>query len=295
MTGNSTISIAIASGKGGTGKTTIAAHMAKASSMDLPTRLVDLDVEAPDAMLYFPEATSSGPAAPVMVKVPRLVETKCTGCGACAKACRFGSVLALGGVVTIDARTCKGCGRCVHSCAADALIEVEVAAGETSAYWAGPLAIVEGRLAVGDIRSTMVIDAAKSKARAIDAAIEIRDCPPGTTCPAAHAIEGADFALLVVEPTGFSLHDAAMAIELAASRSIPAAVVCNKRGFGTADVAAFCSERGIDLIGGVDFTRSRASEGASGRLWSRDSEFSGQLRRILRDVVTRVERAREAR
>jgi MinD superfamily P-loop ATPase len=103
--------IAVASGKGGTGKTTVAAHLALAGAQFRKTLLVDLDVEAPDVLGYFPAAERVGEAAPVAVSVPFLIEKSCAGCGLCAKSCRFGAIVAIGGVVTIDERVCKGCGR----------------------------------------------------------------------------------------------------------------------------------------------------------------------------------------
>jgi len=273
--------IAVASGKGGTGKTTVAAHLALAASRRGKALLVDLDVEAPDELGYFRDAAPSGERLRVELRVPRLDASLCTGCRLCAKICRFGAIVALGKVVTVNDRICKGCGRCVAACPAGALGEVEAEVGGTARFKAGELAIIEGRMTVGDIRSTAVIEAAKRRAAAESVDTQIRDCPPGVTCPSAHAIEGADCLVLVAEPTRFSLHDLGAALELAKGRGIPVGVVLNKEGFGGADVEGFCGERGVPIMGRIAFSRERASSGAAACLWGDDRAFMAEVERIL--------------
>lgn len=286
--------VAVASGKGGTGKTTVAAHLALACSRVAATTLVDLDVEAPDALSYFTDAKRAGKEEDITVAVPSLVRDRCTGCGRCAKACRFGAIVAIGGVVSINNNLCKGCGRCIDACPASALVEREVSVGKTSAYSADKLGIIEGRMTVGDIRSTAVIEAAKRRASVRDAEIHIRDCPPGVSCPAAHALEGVDFAVLVAEPTEFSLHDLDAAIRLAKSRGLPTGVVINKDGFGTADVTGFCEARAVPIIGRISFQRSRAETGALARLWNADEAFMDEMRRIIAVIRERLPRGTQA-
>lgn len=278
--------IAVASGKGGTGKTTVAAHLALASARNQTTMLVDLDVEAPDTSGYFKEAIPAGAPETVSVPVPELVESKCTGCGLCARSCRFGAILAIGGVVTIDQKTCKGCGHCVAACPVKALVEIPMPVGTTSRLISGGLDLLEGRMAVGDIRSTVVIEAAKNRAAAIGAAIQMRDCPPGVSCPATHAIEGADYVILVAEPTEFSIHDLGAAMRLTRERGIPTGVVINKDGFGDADVSGFCAREGVPVIGRIAFLRERAATGATAALWRGDPTISGVMDRILEQALS---------
>jgi MinD superfamily P-loop ATPase len=277
--------IAVASGKGGTGKTTVAAHLALTSARTRSTVLVDLDVEAPDATGYFPAARSAGNTETVSVLVPEVIEDQCTGCGICAHACRFGSILVLGGVVTIDQKTCKGCGRCVAVCPAKALREISLTVGETSLHEMDGLVLLEGRMTVGDIRSTVVIEAAKRRAAGTGAAVQIRDCPPGVSCPATHSLEGADFIILVAEPTEFSIHDLSAAVKLAKDRGIPAGVVINKDGFGTADVTGFCASEGVPVIGRIAFLRERAATGAMASLWLQDPLIMDEMDRILAKAI----------
>jgi MinD superfamily P-loop ATPase len=281
--------IAVASGKGGTGKTTVAAHLALAASAIMGTILVDLDVEAPDVLGYFPSAKATGAPVPVPVLVPRITDSGCTGCGLCAKACRFGAIVALRDAIMVDERICKGCGRCVASCPEDALYEVPVEIGSTRAFTARDMDIVEGRSAVGDIRTTAVIEAAKREALALalerDAAATIRDCPPGISCPATHAIEGADFVVLVAEPTEFSIHDLDAALRFVQGRPFPAGVVVNKDGFGGADISSACARRNVPIIGRIPFDQRRAVSGAAGLLWEDDTEISAEMERILEAAI----------
>ncbi|MFH2114110.1 MAG: 4Fe-4S binding protein [Spirochaetota bacterium] len=277
--------VAIASGKGGTGKTTIAAHLAIMAARTEKTVLLDLDVEAPDVLGYFRNARNHDRARSVHVLVPSLVEPKCTGCGLCASACRFGAIVVIGGVVTIDQNICKGCGRCVSICPTSALVEEAVIVGETSIHEAASLLIFEGCMAIGDIRSTAVIEAAKMQAAAIDGiSLELRDCPPGVSCPATHSIEGASYVVLIAEPTEFSIHDLEAAIQLTRNRNIPTGVVINKEGFGTADVEGFCKREGIPVIGRIAFNQDRAIRGAGATLWSGDKIVELEMARILGQV-----------
>ncbi len=273
--------IAVASGKGGTGKTTVAAHLAREASRTMATLLVDLDVEAPDARGYFPNAEATGAPEAVTVPVPRFSEANCDGCGACGRSCHFGSILALGRVVTVNPSLCKGCGRCVAACHAGALVEEPIEVGVLSGFRSGALALLEGRMKIGDIRSTAVIEAAKRRAAAAGAELQIRDCPPGVSCPATHAIEGADYVLLVAEPTEFSRHDLEAALKLVKGGRAPAGVVINKDGFGDADLGDLCGRYGVPVVGRIGFSRERAATGAAARLWDSDEDFAVRLRNIL--------------
>lgn len=281
--------IAVASGKGGTGKTTVAVHLALVSSRKYSTRLLDLDVEAPDVLGYFPAPESISHPEPVTVAVPQVEVENCTGCGLCAKFCRFGAIIAIGGVVTIDERICKGCGRCISRCPSRALAEIPIEVGTTSACQTGGMHLLEGRMGIGDIRSTAVIEATKRRSAMVPVEVEVRDCPPGVSCPATHALEGADYVVLVAEPTEFSLHDLGAAVELVRGRGMPAGIVINKDGFGTADVAAFCADHGVPVIGRIAFSRSRASSGAAGRLWGDDIAFMLEMEKILVASLTGTE------
>jgi len=273
--------IAVASGKGGTGKTTVAVHIANESAKYRKTILVDLDVEAPDSMAYFPGARRINDSAIVEVGIPKLAPALCDGCGICAKACRFGALLALGGVLTIDSQICKGCGRCEPLCPHGALTEAAFPVGEVSLYRDDRLTLAEGRLKIGDIRSTQVIEETKRIARSRDFELEIRDCPPGVTCPTTHAVHGADYLILVAEPTEFSHHDLEAALRLAREMKVTTGIVINKEGFGMASLEDLAAQYGVPIIGRIKFSREKAQAGAITKMWSEDPVAMEELGRIL--------------
>jgi MinD superfamily P-loop ATPase len=231
------------------------------------------------------EDEALGPSEPVLVSVPRFTGEGCTGCRVCTTSCHFGAIIAMGRTVTVNEKLCKGCGRCVAACPAGALAEAKVEVGTTSLFEAGRLALLEGRMAIGDIRSTAVIETAKRRASRLGAELQIRDCPPGVSCPATHSIAGADYVILVAEPTEFSRHDLEAALRLVADRGMKAGVVINKYGFGDTDIEGLCLKYGIPVIGRLAFTRERASSGAAGRLWTDDPELMKEMERILAAAV----------
>lgn len=275
------IIIAVASGKGGTGKTTLAAHLALVCSKKHSTLLVDLDVEAPDIRGYFPSASSIEDPLPVMVTIPYFNSQACIGCGACSQVCHFGAIVSLGRAVTVGKNLCKGCGRCIFSCPAGALTETEIPVGITSLFKTGAMEILEGRLNIGDIRTTAVIEEAKRRALGRTMGIQIRDCPPGVSCPATHGIEGADYVILVAEPTEFSRHDLKAALTLVADHPEKAGVVINKAGSGKADIEGICKEFAVPIISHIAFTRQRAALGATAGLWDQDGLLMEEMGAIL--------------
>ncbi len=283
--------IAVASGKGGTGKTSLAVHLALCAASRAHSILVDLDVEAPDSLAYFPQATESGEAQSVLIRVPRFHKEACTGCGLCGKACRFGALFSIGKVVSVNDKICKGCGACVYACPAGALTEEDIRVGQSSGFDTGSLAIIEGKMDIGDIRATTVIEATKSRAAALNAQLEIRDCPPGTSCTATHSIEGAHYVILVAEPTEFSLHDLRGALRLVSERGMRAGVVINKDGFSSADIESACAEYNFPVIGRIPFLRERAVSGAAARLWTDDKPLMSEVEAILAKALAGAEEA----
>jgi len=274
------LTLAVASGKGGTGKTTLAVHLAAWYARSGPTLLADLDVDAPDAGGYFPAARPVAPDQPVEIAVPEQDQARCTACGACASLCRFGALVYIKGMVTINPVTCKGCGRCVRACPAGALVESPVRAGRVSLALLPNLALYQGLLTVGDIRSTAVIEAVKQRAVDPAAALTIRDCPPGATCPTVRAVHGASACLLVAEPTAFSLHDLENALRLVQALGIPVGLVINKAGAGQADPRRLAARYAVPVVAKLAWSHSLAEAGARGQLCLEDPA----MRRCLGDI-----------
>jgi len=290
-TGFAPLRVAVASGKGGTGKTSLAVALALSASASVRVRLVDLDVEAPDSLAYLPDAVASGERRTVEIAVPAVDRDACDSCGLCARACRFGAILVLPGVTQIDTNLCKGCGRCVRVCPRKALTERPVEAGSVQSYEHGSLSVIEGRLRPGDVRVTAVIDGALSAASGIPADLEIRDCPPGATCPLTRSLRGADYAVLVAEPSAYSAHDLVAAARVVREMGIPGGIVVNKAGASSPELDAAIAGSGLVPLGSVPFDADLAREGADAKPWRMDGPAGPAVRAVL-DALKALEASR---
>lgn len=235
--------IAVASGKGGTGKTTVAVSLALALSQAVDTLLVDCDVEEPNAHVFL--FLENEETAPVHVMVPEVDAAACTGCGECGKFCEFNAIVSFGAAALTFPELCHGCGGCTISCPADAIKEVKHEVGEVRTAMAGKLAFMEGRLKIGQVMAPPVIRAVKQQIKS--ARHEVLDCPPGTACPMITAVQGADAVMLVTEPTPFGLHDLKLAVETVRELGIPFAVVVNRMGVGDDRVQRYCKQENIPI------------------------------------------------
>lgn len=250
--------IAVASGKGGTGKTTLA--VALALSAPGPAELVDCDAEEPNAALFFPGPVDG--EEPVNIQVPEIDEAACAGCGACARACRFNAIVAIKKSVSVFPDLCHGCGACTRACPSFAIKELPFPIGVVRERTRGNLRLLEGELMVGKAMSPPIIRALKARART--SGTTVLDCPPGTSCPMTTAVRGADFVLLVTEPTPFGLHDLRLAVDVVRGLGLAFAVAVNRSGSGDGRVDAYCAEEGIDVLARIpnDLEVARAlSEG----------------------------------
>ena len=265
--------LAIASGKGGTGKTSLAVNLASYLAGEYRLLLADLDVEAPDCAPYFGSRADSQQAPrllqEVYIPVPQADDSRCNGCGACSRACHFGALVAIKNTVRINELLCKGCGHCVRVCPTGALQERPVSAGKVYALSPlpghAPVELLYGLLNIGDIRTTAVIDAVKKKAAEATASapgLTLRDCPPGASCPAVRAIHGADYCILVAEPTAFSLHDMEKTARMVLAMHIPAGIVVNKAGAGSGDVAALARKLRLPVLAELPWQLDIAEHGA---------------------------------
>lgn len=234
--------IAVASGKGGTGKTTVATNLAR--SMGNGVVLIDCDVEEPNCHLFLnPEIERT---EEVHLPNPKVDLGKCTFCGECAKICRFSAIVVIKTNVLTFPELCHGCGGCVLVCPEDAISEVPKSIGIVEQGTSNSLAFIGGRLEVGEAMSPPLIKAARSLAR--DNALVIIDAPPGTSCPVIAAVKGADFCILVTEPTPFGLNDLELAVEVVQQLKIPVGVVINRCDIGDEKVKKFCDLRGVPVL-----------------------------------------------
>jgi MinD superfamily P-loop ATPase len=257
--------VVIASGKGGTGKTTVAASLAAVWQQPLTT--ADLDVEAPNLHLFL-QAKIEG-RREVSMMVPEVNESACTYCGACSDICQFKAISVMGDVMLTMPEMCHGCGACMAVCPEEAISEGARSLGEI--FWGkrADIDCLAGRLRVGEAMSPPLIghvkDAAEKTAAARGADI-LYDAPPGVSCPAVKAVTGADVIVLVTEPTPFGLYDLKLAVDSFAVFKRPMGVVVNRAGIGTDEVYDYCRQRGLPLLAEIPFTRTAAEAYSRGRI-----------------------------
>lgn len=260
--------LAIASGKGGTGKTLLATNISAAvAGSRTRVLLADCDVEAPNDHLFF--ALGDQTSTSVEVPVAEVDASLCAACGACRDACAFGAVRILGGSAIVFEELCHGCGVCTDACDAAAIHEVPRRVGETLTARVKDregLSIVTGTLDVGQVKSPSVIRAVRDVAARTEADLVVLDAPPGVACSAVAAIRGADALLLVTEPTAFGLHDLELSLRLGRSLGLPMGVAINREGTGHADVEALCRDWDVPIVARIPFDRKIAGIYARGAL-----------------------------
>ncbi len=250
--------LAVASGKGGTGKTLVAVNLASVLAPERPTGLIDCDVEAPNAHLFLrPDVTEREEVAK---RIPTIVEERCTGCGACSEACEFGALALIGDRVLVFDELCHGCGRCGLVCPTDAIREVDHPLGVIEWGTTGEIAFGHGRLHNGEAMASPIIAELKRSAPERDRVI--LDAPPGTACPVITTLHGVDAVLLVTEPTPFGLHDLRAAAGVVRELGLPAGAVINRHGIGDDDVEQYCAEERIPILLRIPFDRRIAETGA---------------------------------
>ena len=234
--------IAVASGKGGTGKTTVSVALAQA--YDGPVCLLDCDVEEPNSALFIrPEIQSRQNAT---VPVPEIDTDTCTACGACSSLCAFNAIAVAGQSAMVFPDLCHSCGGCVRICPQQAITESLQPIGEITRGQAGHITAIEGRLNIGNAMAPPLIRAVK-KAEPPEVPVLI-DAPPGTACPMITAVSGCDFVVLVTEPTPFGLNDLKLAVKTVRTLEIPFGVIINRSDAGDDRVVRYCKEEEIQIL-----------------------------------------------
>ncbi len=244
--------ISIASGKGGTGKTTISTNLA--ISINQKVQLLDCDVEEPNSHLFLHPVMEK--SEPVIAPVPQINLEKCTFCKKCMDICRFGAIAVLKKDVLIFDNLCHSCGGCFEVCPEDAIIEKERSLGDIEQGIARNISFVHGRLDIGQVMVPPIIK--KVRSYTDNDIVTIIDAPPGTSCPVIAAMNKADFVLLVTEPTPFGLHDLKLAVETVKILKIPHGLVINRADLGNDEVKKYARDEGIPILMEIPFDKKIA-------------------------------------
>ncbi|SKC63137.1 ATP-binding protein [Maledivibacter halophilus] len=271
--------ISILSGKGGTGKTTVATNLAQI----LDYMYVDCDVEEPNGFIFLkPEITNS---KDVEVLVPKIISDRCTLCGRCVKACEFNALANTGREIMVFEKLCHSCGACTLVCPENAIKEINRSIGKIDFGKTDKIECNRGMLNIGEPMAVSIIDQLKKTIYNKNAII---DCSPGSSCNVVKAIKDTDYAILVTEPTPFGLHDLKIAVELVKKMKIPFGVIVNRADEDSHIITSFCREYNITVLGQIPFDRRIAKLYSKGKLLIEDEEyremFYGIVKR-LKDVM----------
>ena len=276
--------IAVSSGKGGTGKTTVATNLAvTAARKGRRVGYLDCDVEEPNGALFLkPQVTDT---SPVKVSIPEVDQGKCTGCGQCGRICQYSAIVAMQDTVLLFPELCHGCAGCWLVCPSGAITETHRETGRLDQGIAGEVQWVQGLLNIGEIMSPPVIAAVKEAAPMADHLII--DSPPGTSCPVIESVRGSDFVLLVTEPTPFGLNDLKLAVEMVRALDLPFAVVINRADVGDDQTRQYCAREGIEILAELPDDREVAEAYSRGEMACdvipRYNELYGELLIALED------------
>lgn len=276
--------VSIASGKGGTGKTTVAASLASIWEKSLVA--VDLDVEEPNLHLFLNPRI--GKITTAWLEIPVADESKCTLCGACSDLCQFKAISMMGTVLLTFTEMCHGCGGCIAVCPAKALSAGKRELGEICEGDVNGTQFLMGRLRVGEAMSPPFMRVVKSRLNemiATDCRDAIIDAPPGVSCPAVNAVIDSDVIVLVTEPTPFGFYDFELAWEAFSPLGKPIGAVINRAGIGDRQVYHFCEEKRIPILAEIPYERAVAEAYARGRIIA---DISAEFRNIFISIREKI-------
>jgi MinD superfamily P-loop ATPase len=280
--------IVVASGKGGTGKTTVATSLALSAQEASSVRFMDCDVEAPNAALFLIPALDI--RKEVGIQLPVVDEALCTHCGKCAEVCEFHAIAVIAKKTLIFPELCHGCGSCTLICPEKAISErLDVMGVLEGGKTATSINFTQGVMNVGEPMAVPIIRELKKWDPDPVFDIEIRDAPPGASCPVVETMRGADFILLVTEPTPFGLHDLKQVVGITRELGIPAGVVVNRDGIGDNSVETYCDEADLPILLRIPMERHFAEAIASGKtLVDAAPEYLQIFRALLENITARV-------
>ena len=236
--------VSVASGKGGTGKTLVATSLALSLSKERTVRLLDCDVEEPNAHILLKPSLDYNQV--VSILVPKVNDEKCNYCGRCAEVCTYNAIAVVGKRVLVFPELCHGCGACSYLCPQGAITEEGRGIGVIESGRSGEIEFVHGKLSIGEVAAPHIINEVKKHLG--QEGLNIIDAPPGTSCPVVAAVKDSDFCLMVTEPTSFGLNDLALAVDMVKKLGIPCGVIINRDGIGDGKVEEYCLKEAIPIL-----------------------------------------------
>ena len=276
--------ISVASGKGGTGKTTVAVGLALSVS---GAQILDCDVEEPNAHIFIKPDISLREYA--CTPVPQVDENLCCRCGKCQQVCAFNAIAVLRDRVLVFSELCHGCGACRYFCPAQAIREVGKEIGLVEYGDKDGLQFVHGKLKIGQAMAPPLIRAVKKNIN--PTRVVIIDAPPGTSCPVVESLRGSDYCILVTEPTPFGLNDLTLAVEVLRKAGIVFGVIINRVDLGDERVENFCQREKIPVLMRIPFERKLAEGYCEGKtIIETFPEYKGEFLKILGVIGREVSR-----
>ena len=278
--------IAIASGKGGTGKTTVATNLAHMASRNgQRVAYLDCDVEEPNGHIFLkPQISESRPIGSL---VPQIDEANCIHCGKCGEICQYSAIVCVGEKVLVYPELCHACGGCALVCPANAIREIPREMGRLETGEAGPIRFAQGLLNIGEAMSPPLIREVKVAAPNVD--LVIVDAPPGTSCPVIESVKDSDFVILVTEPTPFGLNDLKLAVEMVRALKLPFGVVVNRAGMGNRQTHSYCDKNRIRILAEIRDDREIAEAYSRGEMACEViPEYVTMFAQLLNDVAKEV-------
>jgi MinD superfamily P-loop ATPase len=272
--------ISIASGKGGTGKTTVATNLAV--SIESGVQLLDCDVEEPNAHLFIQPLIKG--VETITTPVPEVDMEKCTLCGKCNEICQFKAIVVIGETVLPFHELCHSCGGCVEVCPEGAITEVGRELGVIEWGHRDGLEFVHGKLRVGEAMSPPLIRRVREYTR--PGMLTIIDAPPGTSCPVIASMKGADFVLLVTEPTPFGLHDLKLAAGAVNILGLSCGLIINRSDIGDDRVREYADSEGMPILMEIPFDRKIAESYSKGEMLV---EAMPEWKERFKDLFHRIE------
>ena len=291
--------ISVASGKGGTGKTTIAVNLALVLAKDQGknVKFLDCDVEEPNAHLFFKPVITSSES--VEIPVPKIDDKKCNYCGKCAEVCVFNAIAVTKNKVLVFPGLCHGCGACTLFCPEKAITEHGKEVGILEEGTAGSINFTHGRLNIGEPMAPPIIRKIKKKAKKdgikgenndiTSHHITLIDAPPGTSCPVIESIKDSDFTILVTEPTPFGLHDLILAVEVLRKLKIPHGVVLNKCDIGDHKVEKYCKKNNIPILLSIPLDKEIAVAYSKGiPIVKINSSYEQKFNQLFQKIIQKI-------